>query len=146
MWRCQQTQQHEPFAKCDAPIWNDPVALVLLSEAKHPQWIPHCVRNDKKSMRNDIACHAERSEASTTPIVMLNEVQHPRWIPHWRLEEQLSRTTHFCSPTCVCNSVSTLVLPCRVAVSVSPVCTLPTPSGVPVKIRSPASKPKMCER
>ncbi len=39
MWRCQQTQQHEPFAKCDAPIWNDPVALVLLSEAKHPYWI-----------------------------------------------------------------------------------------------------------
>ncbi len=66
MWRCQQTQQHEPFAKCDAPIWNDPVALVLLSEAKHPCWIPHGVRNDKKSMRNDIA------------LVLLSEAKHPR--------------------------------------------------------------------
>jgi hypothetical protein len=34
---------------------------VMLSVAKHPHWIPHCVRND-------IVCHAERkrkrSEAS----------------------------------------------------------------------------------
>jgi hypothetical protein len=29
---------------------------VMLSVAKHPHWIPHCVRND-------IVCHAERSVA-----------------------------------------------------------------------------------
>ncbi len=60
MWRCQQTQQHEPFAKCDAPIWNDPVALVLLSEAKHPY-------NLDSSL-----------PLGMTSPVLLSEAKHPR--------------------------------------------------------------------
>ncbi len=41
-----------------------PLFSVMLSEVKHPHWIPHCVRNDKKV-------------SGMTRSVMLNEGKHP---------------------------------------------------------------------
>jgi len=51
-------------------------AFVMLSVAKHPHWIPHCVRND-------IVCHAEQS---------VSEVKHPYWIPRFARNDKKERS------------------------------------------------------